>query len=157
MNITVDELLRHSFVITVDEERYDLFKKIFSWHGLTPLPERFQGVVSRCWGPAWSCHASHKAAIEKAKELDWPFVCIFEDDAYPKMGIREKLEDVVKDIPYECSVLYFGWTKLLSKNEYDEKFYNRISNWGAHSYILFKHAYDNYLEMLNIFKCGDPC
>lgn len=34
-DISVENLFKHSFVINIDNERYDLFKRIFTYHYLT--------------------------------------------------------------------------------------------------------------------------
>ena len=109
MKLTVDDILSHSFVITIDKERHSLFKRIFKAHGLyKPYPRKLQGVTIWYNSPQYNCSLSHKAAIEKAKKLDWPYVCIFEDDAYPVTGIKEELEKYLSEIPDDCAVLTFG-------------------------------------------------
>lgn len=39
--------------------------------------------------------------------------------------------------------------------KYDEKFYNHAAIWGSHSYILFRHAYGQYLAFLDSVSRGD--
>lgn len=44
MNIELNDILKNSFVITVDDERYDAFVKNFADAGLnTPSPQKFVG------------------------------------------------------------------------------------------------------------------
>ncbi len=47
MKLTIEDMLRHSFVITINKERHSLFKRIFKAHGLDKpcLPKKFNGVV----------------------------------------------------------------------------------------------------------------
>ena len=44
-NITLQELLDHSFVITINDNRFNNFCKIFQEHNLNPLPKRFNGFT----------------------------------------------------------------------------------------------------------------
>ena len=57
---------------------------------------------------------SNLAVVKMAEALDWPFVCIFEDDALPCIGARTKLEDSLKDLPADIDMLKIGW--LCQKN-----------------------------------------
>lgn len=38
MKITSKDLLEHSFVISIDEHRYNQFKAVFENNGLLPVP-----------------------------------------------------------------------------------------------------------------------
>lgn len=156
MKLTVEDLLKHSFVITIDKERYSLFKRIFKAHGMgKPCPKKFQGVTIWYNSPQYNCSLSHAAAIEKAKKLDWPYVCIFEDDAYPVTGIKDELEKYLSDIPDDCAVLVLGSIFCHSSLGLQGDFLKGIRTYGGHSYILFRDYYDKYLELLKKFPEGD--
>ena len=53
-----------------------------------------------------------------AKFLDWPFVCIFEDDAYPCKDCRQWLEDSLKDLPDDIECLVLGHCYILRLMSY---------------------------------------
>jgi hypothetical protein len=125
--ITLQELLNHSFVITINDERFDNFCKVFQEHGLNPLPKRFNGFTlpndiykdigliktsNHC-----NCSFSHAAIIKTAESLDWPFVCIFEDDAYPHKDIIIKFQNVLNDIPNAIDMIKLGYTIIRNYNE----------------------------------------
>ena len=91
---------------------------------------------------------SHIKCIEIAKEREWPFVCIFEDDVLflNNAHINEKIH---KYINYDYDVLYIGaW---LRNNKYVNIFDDLIKvNYTCclHAYIVKKHYYDVILNNL---------
>ena len=156
MKLTVTDILEHSFVITINKERHLLFKRIFKAHGLNnPYPRKFNGVVIHYNSPQYNCSLAHKAAIEKAKKLYWPYVCIFEDDAYPIKGIVGELEHYLSEIPDDCAVLTLGSIFCHGSLGQQGDFLKGIRAYGGHSYILFRDYYDKYLELLTKFPEGD--
>ena len=154
-NIGLTDLLEHSFVITIDEKRHALFKKIFKAHGLSPMPRKFKGVTIHYNSPQYNCSLAHKAAVEKAKKMDWPYVCIFEDDAYPIDGIAGYLERFLSEIPEDCAVLVLGSIYCMATMGKQGDFVKGIRNYGGHAYVVFKEYYDRYLELLKKFPEGD--
>ena len=107
-DITAKELLQHSFVITIDNERFKWFKKVFKFHNLTPIPSKMEGVTYWFNSAQYNCYLSHKKAILTAKKLKWPYVCIFEDDAYPCNNVVEEIDKHLKELPNDCKVLALG-------------------------------------------------
>lgn len=93
MNIDIEMLFEQSFVINVDEDRLIAFKERFIAENLVPLPKIFPGFsyrngVYRSAGIIKSSNAanvrlSNLAIVKMADAMNWPFVCIFEDDALP--------------------------------------------------------------------------
>ena len=65
MNLTVKDILKHSFVITINDERLNWFKKVFKFHGLEPMPKKFMGTTLWYNSPQYNCYLSHKNAILK--------------------------------------------------------------------------------------------
>ena len=156
MKLTVEDLLKHSFVITIDRERYSMFKRIFKAHGLDkPYPRKFDGVTLWYNSPQYNCYLSHREAIEKAKKLKWPYVCIFEDDAYPCVGVKEELDKYLSEIPDDCAALALGWISMLSNSGVDGDFINEICCYGSHAYVVFEEHYDDYIELLDKNPEGD--
>jgi hypothetical protein len=92
------------------------------------------------------CAQSHIKCIELAKERDYPFVCIFEDDIIFR-NIDKCKEMISKYIDYDYDVLYLGCR--ISNNKYDIinndliRVNNAICN---HAYIVKSHYYDKILE-----------
>ena len=118
MDISLDSLFEHSFVISVSDERLSAFKRRFLEEGL-PIPRVFTGFqyrngVYRSAGIVKTRDTSNvrlsNLAIAKAAEaLDWPFVCIFEDDARPGGGAGQKLQSALQELPEDIDMLKLGW------------------------------------------------
>ena len=155
MNLTAKDLLRHSFVITINDERFNWFKKVFKFHGISPMPRKFIGTTLWYNSPQYNCYISHKNAILKAKKLKWPYVCIFEDDAYPVNGVMEKMDEYLEELPDRCNVLTFGRIMLWDVMGEDGNFFTSFRSYGSQSYVVFKDAYDKYVEMLDKAPEGD--
>ena len=65
--IGVDVLLKHSYVISIDDTRLQRLNKVFRAVNLS-LPNKFSGVKTATNTPQVNCFLSHKNAILKAKE-----------------------------------------------------------------------------------------
>ena len=91
------------------------------------------------------CAQSHIKCIELAKERDYPFVCIFEDDIIFR-NIDKCKEMIDKYINYEYDVLYLGCN--ITNNNYtfvtDDliQVNNALCN---HAYVVKSHYYDKLL------------
>ena len=155
MNLTVKDILKHSFVITIDDERLNWFKKVFKFHGLEPMPKKFMGTTLWYNSPQYNCYLSHKNAILKAKKLKWPYVCIFEDDAYPRNNVVKEIDKHLKELPNDCKVLALGNIMLWDVRGELGSFHRDFKSYGAHAYVVFKDAYDAYIQMLDKAPEGD--
>lgn len=156
MKITTKELLEHSFVISIDDNRLRQFRAIFHAHGLSePLPILWPGIRDKTKTPWTNCWLSHRTAIQRAKELGWPYVCMFEDDVYPRDGIKDYLDYYLSDIPDKCNLMILGHYRLFEFAKYDDKWYNHAASWGSHAYVLFKDRYDMYIKTLDNFIVCD--
>lgn len=156
--ITLQELLNHSFVITIDENRFDNFCKVFQYHKLNPLPKRFNGYtlpndIHKDIGliktsNICNCSFSHISIIKMAESMNWPFVCIFEDDAYPCKDITNKLQLSLNNIPTGIDMIKYGYTDIRNQNDLctsnDNMFFMNAKTWGSHAYIIFKQYYNTY-------------
>lgn len=74
--------------------------------------------------PSTNCYLSHRNAILKAKQLDWPYVCVFEDDAYPIMGIEKKLDQCLLEVPDNCATLILGYSNMITSSTYSKTLSN---------------------------------
>ena len=155
MNITVKDLLKHSLVITIDDKRLEWFKKVFKFHGISPMPKRFQGTTLWYNSGRYNCYLSHKNAILAAKKKRWPYVCIFEDDAYPVKNIESLVDGYLKELPNECQVLSLGTIMLWDVRGEHKDFYRSFKSYGSQAYVVFKDAYDKFIEMLDKAPEGD--
>lgn len=147
MKISINDFLRNSYVITIDDERYNIFKLLFSKCFYSDIvPKRFDGFVQSDLKSTYKCMLSHVAIVRMAKSMNLPFVVIFEDDAYPCIDIKRKLEKQLEIIP-QCNIALLGWNKYDSCNCIDN-LWNSLNKWawGSHAYIVFNCAYDSYIE-----------
>lgn len=163
-NLNITELFKNSFVITIDNKKYSLFNRLFSTF-TTILPTKFNGITILETGPA-NCSASHFQCIEYAKRNNLPFVCIFEDDAYPCKDIKVKLDEVIKNIPSDANIVLLGWSQdgfnqtaydkwinkdiVLQKRQSFDNMFNKTHSFisGSHAYIIFNSAYDIYIQTM---------
>ena len=155
MNINVKDLLKHSFVITIDSKKFDWFKKVFKFHGISPMPKRFQGTTLWYNSGKYNCYLSHRNAILTAKKRKWPYVLVFEDDAYPVNGVVKEMQKCLDELPNDCQVLSFGNILLWDIQGEFGNFWRSYMSYGAHAYVVFRSAYDKYVEMLDMGHEGD--
>ena len=82
--------------------------------------------------------------IKLAKYLDWPYVCIFEDDAYPCRDCVKHLQQYLNDVPDDASFVVLGWSYLHGKaKEFGDKKYVKLNGlWGTTAFIVFRDYYD---------------
>lgn len=147
-NISFDELFSNSKMITIDDVRYNRAKDLFSYYKL-PIPEKSIGSTDPSLTPVKNCLISHRNIVKKAKENNLPFVLIFEDDAYPCTTILTEIQPYLNSLPADIGVLLLGWSNISKRypqtlNNLINKITTIIS--GAHAYIIFKSAYDHYLN-----------
>ena len=90
MKIDINNLLENSFYITIDNRKAVVIDEFFKQNNMLPIPHRFYGFKNPDIksGP-YKCMMSHAALIKLAKSLNLPFICIFEDDAYPCNNIYD--------------------------------------------------------------------
>lgn len=128
---------------------------MFIHHGLSPLPIKLEGIKEKKNTPIKNCYLSHRKALMLAKNRNWPFVCIFEDDAYPRNGIVDELNKYLSKIPDKCGVLILGNYRLIEFSMFNKLFFNRVVCWGSHAYVVFRKDYDNYIRFLDSVKIAD--
>lgn len=163
--LSVDEAFARSFVINLDgaKDKLPMMEKAFSAEGL-PVPRRFGAFQMKhlCHNEWWkiggnkyymiNCNASHLACIRMAEALGWPFVFVFEDDAWPRHGARDMIARAISDVPETCGVLRFEWSAGDRKDmPAVERPWLRRSNghwrpYGAASYLIFADAYQRYFD-----------
>ena len=138
MKLSFEEIMKGSFVVTIDNERFNVFQKVFSENNI-PLklfPKRLIGYeisdnylidsfkiisdlqFSEIRGlleknlnliHAICNNASHFAIVQYAMLFNLPFVTIFEDDAVPVKDCIEKLNDYCSNVPDDTDILRLGY------------------------------------------------
>lgn len=115
-------------------------------------PNRFEAIVHEIG--IVGCVKSHIKCIEIAKERNYPFVCIFEDDVVFR-DIEKCRGMINKYIDYNYDVLYIGCRVLDNKYEFiTDELININSAYCNHAYIVKSHYYDtilnNFYEGMNL-------
>lgn len=156
MKIEVDDFLRNSLVLSVNNERLALFKKRFEDAGLTPVPRFFRGFtipngIQRYCGLIKSnnicnCGFSHIALMKAAQVAGMKFMGVFEDDALPCIGCREKLAEVLENIPDDADLVKFGSLGNMTEPTWTGGFFEKARSWGSHAYIVFEKYYDTFVD-----------
>lgn len=96
------------------------------------------------------CVKSHIKCIEIAKERDYPYVCIFEDDIVFR-DIENCKSMIKKYINYDYDVLYLGCLTIDNKYDFIEDDLIRVKNVRCnHAYIVKSHYYDKILNNYNM-------
>lgn len=147
--ITLEEFFGNSFMITIDDRKFnrtrELFKKLFD--GLSPK-KVIGSHDPRLTGPQ-NCAQSHLNVVRYAKKNSLPFVAVFEDDAYPRTDARPRLEQYLHQVPKPADFILLGWSNHSRKykQQFNRPFNSITTNIsGSHSYVLFKSAYDRYIN-----------
>lgn len=91
---------------------------------------------------------SHQKCIELAKQRDYPFVLIMEDDVKFLPKAREVADRCFSQIPETWDVLLGGvYTADISSRISINEWYRLGDFSGLHFYIIHKKAYDKVLSM----------
>ena len=167
MDISIQDFIKNSYVISVNDDILSRFHTIFRAAGFVDVPATVQGfrfnsqqfrsdsLMKSVYGGcqrnpkygALGCGVSHAALIKHADLLGLDFVAIFEDDAYPCDGIREKLAEYLTGIPDDCDILKLGWSNVYQNNDkFCQKFNAQPKSWGTFAYVVFKKYYKRYFE-----------
>ena len=108
-------------------------------------PKRFNAIENE--NGLIGCAQSHIECLKIAKEENWPYICIFEDDLLFIEPGRIK-EMINMYIGYEYDVLYIGaWIREYKSINKDLV---RVTNGCCfHAYIVKSHYYETLLNNLN--------
>lgn len=158
----------HAFVINVDKElfRYIFFKQ--NTADKFPIPIEHKSAIpldvirqkyseTKC-APKRQRELSHENTIcsilREAKEKDWKYVLIFEDDAECRYN-KEYITELIEEIPDDCDLCYLGcyikkgtgnFKKV--KNHIMQMNLKSCNIWGFHGVILGKKFYNALLDKL---------
>lgn len=163
MTCLIQDLFSHCFVINVTNERLLAFKQRFAKEQL-PIPKIFRGFqykngVYKSAGIVKTSNAanvrlSNLAIVKTAEALDWPFVCIFEDDAKPCINAKQKLENSLQYLPDDIDMLKLGWLCQKNKHAVDNHFC-KAETFGSHAYVIFRKYYQMFQNIATKFFCTD--
>ena len=108
-------------------------------------PNRFNAITHEI--PLVGCALSHIACLEKAKELGWDYVIMFEDDIKIE-GKNSLLSKFNKYIKMDFDVLYLGCWNYLPPEKINNDLAKVVRAVCNHAYIVKEHYYDTFLQNL---------
>ena len=108
-------------------------------------PNRFNAITHEI--PLVGCARSHIACLEKAKELGWDYVIIFEDDIKIE-GKNSLLSKFNKYIKMDFDVLYLGCWNYLPPEKINNDLAKVVRAVCLHAYIVKEHYYDTLIDNL---------
>lgn len=90
---------------------------------------------------------AHKKAVQIAKDKNFDFVLIIEDDIMLRAGAREYFDTLLNNLPKDFDVLLFGiYSGVILENE-ESQFWDGVCKFsGLHFYVVHKNAYDKILN-----------
>lgn len=145
----------YSYCLSINSTKYEYMCRNFNAVGLRS-PIMFPGPTNQKSGSA-GCLLGHKMMITNAKIKKYPYVFIFEEDAYPRPDVLEKFQYLKNKIPINCGLFvmgYSGWKGPAIKINND-LFQFPIKPFGSHAYLIHSDCYDAYLRSLSLIKCPD--
>jgi len=108
-------------------------------------PNRFNAITHEI--SLVGCALSHIACLEKAKELGWSHVIVFEDDIKIE-GKNSLLSKFNKYIKTDFDVLYLGCWNYLPPEKIENDLAKVVRAVCNHAYIVKEHYYDTFLQNL---------
>lgn len=114
--------------------------------------ERFSAI--RHSNPAIGCTRSHLEVIKLAKERNYPYVVVFEDD-FTFSVTKDKFDSIVASCPADYDVVMLDYY-ILKSEPYNEDFDRVLEAQAASAYIVNARFYDtllaNYEEAVRLFE-----
>ncbi len=109
-------------------------------------PNRFSAIEHE--NGHYGCGLSHIEVLKKAKEYNWDYCIVFEDDIVIE-GKKALLQKIEKYIHYDFDVLYLGCWVRDHKPRVIEKDLIQIGKaQTTHAYIVKQHYYDTLIKNL---------
>ncbi len=150
------DLKKHFYInLDIRKEKDTITKSELKKLGIKK-PNRFSAIAHNI--PLIGCARSHMECINKAKELGWDYVLIFEDDI--KIESNKKLiQKVNKFIKYDFDVLYLGCWNYVPPITMEKDLSKVVKAVCNHAYIVKSHYYDTFIKNLSDgikLKLSDP-
>lgn len=146
--MTIDELFKYSYVISINRSIQNRFISIFKQENL-PIPKLFVGFQDDDLSGKKKCSLSHIALIKNAQANNYPFICIFEDDAYPCVNIKKNLLNELKYVNKDSDIFILGWCNNIKTKTYNNTFLLDSKLCGSHAYIVFNKGYQKIINLYN--------
>lgn len=148
-SITIEEILKNSFVITNGGVRLEQFNRTFNAVGLdSSLIRQWRACMIPGEGILGHAVAMY-SCVRYAQEQKMPFVLVFEDDVVPSDKAKQELLDAFEKRPNDCVCLSLGWS-YDSDPQPDKEFSLRSDRrrvYGLNAVVLFgEKGYETFLS-----------
>lgn len=148
-SISVEDLVKNAFCITVDSERRNRFESIFrKMFGVVPM--FFNGGVYGS-DTRMNCSITHSDLIRTAHAMGLPYITIFEDDAYPRPDAKDLLWHCMQHVPDDAAMVLWGFGRAPADMKKVSEFMHKVEKpdylWGSHAYTVFSSAYNKYEQL----------
>lgn len=148
-DITIEEILKNSFVITNGGVRLEQFNRTFNAVGLdSSLIRQWRACMIPGEGILGHAVAMY-SCVRYAQEQKMPFVLVFEDDVVPSDKAKQELLDAFEKKPNDCVCLSLGWS-YDSDPQPDKEFSLRSDRrrvYGLNAVVLFgNEGYETFLK-----------
>ena len=150
----ISSVFSRSFVLSVDNRRLGWFhehmESVFGNSGFYVPPRVVRGYTSLELGgrlPALRIAKAHIDIVKRARDMKFPSVMVFEDDALPRPDAVECMRHHLSNLPDDCGVFQMGSTIRLKVAQDQVNELLRVGRvLGAHAYIIFADAYDAFIN-----------
>jgi GR25 family glycosyltransferase involved in LPS biosynthesis len=148
-------MIQNIYSLSINDDRYNYQCEIFKSRGL-PIPFKYKGFKN-CEKKEKCCLFGHMSIIMMARCLNFPYVFIVEDDAYPRKDVVDRLNFYIQNKPYNCGILVVGRNGESGNITQYDKDYHIVHQrpFGAHSYIVYKECYDSLLKSMENVRIAD--
>lgn len=148
------ELVEHALVINLPRstERLAAFMSSNVFEGTTEVIEAIDGArltetkMLSGWKGDSGCLASHKKALEYAKEKGWNYVMIFEDDISFAPDFNNRLKQAMLELPQNWDGLWLGGKDRYPSYPYSSLLKINTGMWGAYGFIIKHTLYDFFIS-----------
>lgn len=145
----MEDFFKHSFVISVNEDSLSEFNSRFAKYTGGIVPTAIKGFTEKELSVKRNISLSHANAVSIASSRGYPYVAVFEEDAYPRSDIASMIPRFMTSIPLDAKLFYLGCVaenmpKRPSKSMFIKP-YGKI--WGMHAYVVMKSGYEDFLRI----------
>jgi glycosyl transferase family 25 len=106
--------------------------------------ERFPAIAHSI--PALGCTMSHLAVLKLARDRNYPYVCVFEDD-FEFLVSKDEYTKIIHQIPNDFDVVMLGWY-VIEAAPYNDIFGKVLKATTTSAYIMQRHFYDKAIQTL---------
>lgn len=148
------DIFENCYCLSINQDRYDYLCKSFTYYGLQ-VPKLFSGLTKEPNGET-ACLIGHMSLVMMARCLKLPFITVFEEDAYPRRDIVEKLDYYMSNLPDDCGIICYGRNGISGvTDEFGDYFIAQERPYGSHAYTIFSEAYDDFIISLEKQRIAD--